>query len=130
MRQSNGVALFGASDPRGTIIGIIETAPEDDRQSILTAILTQEQLKRKQTVLLLPAQSEAFRRPVDFKEFESTLHNLQTELVFVLPTDANLARLVRQHQYPVFVSLENYAQYASQFLKSPPPAAPADEKSV
>ncbi len=122
MRQSNGIALFGANDPRGSTIGIIEAAPDDDRQSILTAILTQEKLGRKETVLVLPETSEAFRRPLDFKEFESTLHDLQTQLVFVLPPESNLVRVVRQHQYPVFVSLDNYAQYARQFLKSSPPA--------
>lgn len=126
MRQSNGVALFGANDPRGSTIGIIEAAPDDDRQSILTAILTQEKLGRKETVLVLPEPGEAFRRPLDFKEFEGTLHDLQTQLVFVLPPESSLARVVRQHQYPVFVSLDNYAQYARQFLKSPSTSPPPD----
>jgi hypothetical protein len=123
MKQDNGAALFGAGDPRGAAIGIIEVAPEDDRQSILTAILTQEKLKRKQTVVVLPEQSEAFRHPLDFKEFANALHDLQTELVFVLPANSSLIRLVRQYQYQVFLSLENYAQYVRQFLKTPPPDA-------
>jgi hypothetical protein len=130
MKQSNGAALFGANDPRGAAIGIIEAAPEDDRQSILTAILTQEKLKRKQTVIVLPEQSEAFRRPLDFKEFASTLHDLQTELVFVLPASSSITRLVRQYQYPVFLSLENYAQYARQFLNAPPAAPLPNEANV
>jgi hypothetical protein len=129
MRQSNGVALLGANDPRGATIGIINAAPDDDRQSILTAILTQEKLGRKETVLVLPEPNEAFRRPLDFKEFESTLHNLQTQLVFVLPPESSLARVVRQHQYPVFVSLDNYAQYARQFLKSPSSSPAPDTPS-
>jgi hypothetical protein len=116
MQQGNGAALFGAGDPRGAAIGIIEAAPEDDRQSILTAILTQEKLKRKQTVIVLPEQSEAFHRPLDFKEFASALQGLQTELVFVLPANSSIIRQVRQSQYQVFLSLENYAQYARQFL--------------
>jgi hypothetical protein len=121
MQQSNGAALFGADDPRGAAIGIIEAGPEDDRQSILTAILTQEKLKRKQTVVVLPEQSEAFHRSLDFKEFASALQDLQTELVFVLPASSSIIRLVRQSQYQVFLSLENYAQYARQFLNPPPP---------
>jgi hypothetical protein len=130
MRQSNGVALFGPNDPRGATIGIIEVASDDDRQSILTAILTQEKLGRKETVVVLPEQSEAFRRPPDFKEFESTLHDLQTHLVFVLPAESNLTRVVRQHQYPVFVSLDNYAQYARQFLRPPSSNTPSSEEDT
>ncbi|GHO95231.1 hypothetical protein KSF_052790 [Reticulibacter mediterranei] len=121
MKQDNGAALFGAGDPRGAAIGVIEAAPEDDRQSILTAILTQEKLKRKQTVVVLPEQSEAFHSPLDFKEFASALQDLQTELVFVLPANSSIIRQVRQSQYQVFLSLENYAQYARQFLNPPPP---------
>jgi hypothetical protein len=121
MKQGNGAALFGADDPRGAAIGIIEAAPEDDRQSILTAILTQEKLRRKQTVVVLPEQSEAFHRPLDFKEFASALQDLQTELVFVLPANSSIIRMVRQYQYQVFLSLENYAQYARQFLNPPSP---------
>jgi len=48
MRQGNGSDLLGLKDPRSTKIGIIYVAPNDDRKSVLAAILTQEKLGRKQ----------------------------------------------------------------------------------
>src|ERR1700730_1694002 len=117
MRQSNGSELFGANDPRSTTIGIIKVAPDDDRASILAAILTQDKLGRKQTVLVLPDGNKAFRRAVDFEGFNNTLDGLQTQLVFVSNKETQLTKFARQHQLLVFRSLENYAGYVKTFLK-------------
>lgn len=132
MRQRNGATLFSANDPRAAAVGIIDVDPEDDRQSVLTAILTQERLNRRQTVIVLPLQSSVFQHPSDFKEIEQALrnlHNLQTQLVFVAPADSNSAKFARQRHYLVFPSLENYAHYAQTFLNgepSPIALSPAD----
>jgi hypothetical protein len=117
MRQRNGAELFGANDPRAASVGIIEIAPEDDRQSILTALLTQDKLNRKQTVIVLSAPGEASRRANDFKDFETTLRSLRTQLVFVAPKNSPLSRFARQHNYQVFANPGQYTQYARTFLK-------------
>jgi len=129
MRQSNGAALFSSNDPRGATIGIINVDPEDDRQSILTAILTQEKVGRRQTILVLPAESDAFQP--DFKEVMQRVRDLQTQLIFVAPADSNFAKFARQHRYLVFSSLENYARYAQTFLNDQPapPSSPIPSSS-
>src|SRR5947199_41102 len=66
MRQSDGADLLGTNDPRSADIGIIYVAPDDTRQSVLTAILTQERLHRKEIALVLPERNNAFGRQVDF----------------------------------------------------------------
>ncbi len=120
MQQSNGSKLFHTNDPRSTAIGIIEADPDDDRQSILTAILTQEKLGRKGTAVVIPAQNKAFRRPTDFEQLEQTLEGLQTQIAFVVPQASAVAKFARQHRYPVFLSLEKYAQYVQTFLNHEP----------
>src|SRR5205085_8713318 len=52
MRQSDGTDLLGSNDSRSADIGIIYVAPDDSRQSVLTAILTQERLHRKEIALV------------------------------------------------------------------------------
>ncbi|GAC1468015.1 MAG: hypothetical protein PVSMB5_12640 [Ktedonobacteraceae bacterium] len=110
MRQLNGSELFGRDDPRSASIGIIEVAPEDDRQSIITAIVTQEKLQRKQTLLVLPEQGSIFRRASDFEAFLETVKARSTQLIFILPPQSRLARIARQQQFAIFGSLEEYAQ--------------------
>ncbi len=46
MRQGDGSDLPGVNGPRKADIGIIYVAPSDDRQSVLTAIHTQDKLGR------------------------------------------------------------------------------------
>src|SRR5579884_2413398 len=101
MKQRNGAELFGANDPRSASIGIIEVAPKDDRQSILTALLTQNKLERKQIVVILPEQSEVLRQVGDFKDLEGTLAGLHGQLVFVAPKGLPIARIARQRNYLV-----------------------------
>ncbi len=62
MRQSDGADLLGANNPRRTKIGLINVAPGDDRQTVLTAIHTQDKLGRKQIAIELPGENKAFDR--------------------------------------------------------------------
>src|SRR6266705_2524107 len=59
MRQGDGSDLPGVNEPRKADIGIIYVAPSDDRQSVLTAIHTQDKLGRKQVVIVLPEEKKA-----------------------------------------------------------------------
>ncbi len=127
MQQSNGSRLFRTDDPRSSAIGIIEVAPHDDRQSILTAIFTQEKLGRKHIALVVPAQSSAFRRATGIAGLKQAFAGLQAQVVFITPQNSSLAKFARQHQLPLFLSLEKYAQYAQTFLSqesSPPIQTP------
>ncbi|MBV9231844.1 MAG: hypothetical protein JOZ18_21220, partial [Chloroflexi bacterium] len=127
MRQLNGSELFGANDPRSMRIGIIDVAPEDDRLSILTAILTQEKLGRQQTVVVLPDQNKAFHRSEDFEELQDTQRKLQTQIVIVASRDSNIVKFARQRGFSVFLSLENYTHYARTFLSQEPSREQAAE---
>ncbi len=110
MRQGDGSDLPGVNSPRSTNIGIIYVAPNDDRQSVLAAILTQEKLGRKQVAIVLPAQNKAFQRPVDFDGLKNMRGGLRARIVFVAPDGSGPAELARQRRFPVFSSLDNYAK--------------------
>src|SRR6266851_5460071 len=110
MRQGNGSDLLGANDPRSAAIGIIYVAPNDDRQSVLAAILTQEKLGRKQVAVVLQNQNKAFQRPVDFDGLKNMRGGLKAQIVFVAPGGSGPAELARQRRFPVFSSLDNYAK--------------------
>ena len=85
MRQGDGADLLGANDSRSADIGIIYVAPDDNRQTVLTAILTQDKLGRKQVAVVLPDQNKAFQRPVDFEGLKNMRRGLKTEIVFIAP---------------------------------------------
>ena len=108
MKQRNGSELFGRDDPRSFTIGIIESAPEDDRRSILTAIFTQEKLQRRHILVILPEQSHAFRRLAEFEAFVEIVKTRPAHLVFVLSSGSRFMSIARDHQFPVFTSLEEY----------------------
>lgn len=110
MKQRNGSELFGWDDPRSSTIGIIESASEDDQRSILTAIFTQEKLQRRDILVVLPEQSHAFRRLAEFETFVETVKTRSTHLVFVLSPGSRFMRIARDHQFPVFTSLEEYSR--------------------
>src|SRR3989440_7606885 len=110
MRQGNGSDLLGPSDPRSATIGIIYVAPNDDRESVLAAILTQEKLGRKQIAIVLPSQNKAFQRPVDFDGLKNMRRKLQANLVIVASHGSSPAEFARQRHFPLFTSLENYGQ--------------------
>ena len=110
MRQGDGADLLGANDPRSANVGIIYVAPNDDRQTVLTAILTQDKLGRKQVAVVLPDQNKAFQRPVDFEGLKKMRSGLKTEIVFIAPTGPGPAEFARHRHFNVFPSLEAYGQ--------------------
>jgi len=110
MRQGDGTDLLGPSDPRSASIGVIYVAPSDDRQSVLTAILTQDKLGFKQVIVVLPDQNKAFQRPVDFDGLKNMRRGLKAEIVFIAPSGPGPAEFARQRRFPVYSSLESFSQ--------------------
>ncbi len=110
MRQSDGADLFGANNPHNSNIGIIYVAPNDDRQSVLTSILTQDKLGRQQIAIVLPEKNKAFQRPVDFDGLKNMLREMEAQLVFIASGGSSAAEFARQRRFPVYTSLEEYAQ--------------------
>src|SRR5215469_18787681 len=108
MKQGDGSDLPGVDSPRNADIGIIYVAPNDDRQSVLAAIFTQEKLGRKQVAIVLPDQNKAFQRPTDFEGLKSMRRDLRTQLIFIAPSGPGPAEFARQRRFPVYSSLENY----------------------
>src|SRR5947209_391469 len=114
MRQGNGSDLLGANDPRSATIGIIYVAPNDDRESVLAAILTQERLKRKQIAVVLPGQNKAFQRPVDFDGLKNMRNKLDATLVIIAPHGSSPAEFARQRRFTLYTSLDGYRQSLQQ----------------
>ena len=110
MRQGDGTDLLGPSDPRSASIGVIYVAPNDDRQSVLTAILTQDKLGFKQVVVVLPDQNKAFQRPVDFDGLKNMRRGLKAEIVFIAHSGPGPSEYARQRRFPVYSSLEAFSQ--------------------
>jgi hypothetical protein len=110
MRQGDGTDLLGPSDPRSASIGVIYVAPNDDRQSVLTAILTQDKLGFKQVIVVLPDQNKSFQRPVDFDGLKNMRRGLKAEIVFIAPSGPGPAEYARQRRFPVYSSLEAFSQ--------------------
>lgn len=108
MRQGDGADLLGPNDPRSATIGVVYVAPQDDRQTVLTAILTQDKLGRKQVVVVLPEQNKAFQRPVDFDGLKNIRRGLKSEIVFVTPNGPGPAEFARQRRFPVYSSIESF----------------------
>ncbi|HWZ18851.1 MAG TPA: hypothetical protein VNW73_08660, partial [Ktedonobacteraceae bacterium] len=110
MRQGDGTDLLGPSDPRSASIGVIYVAPNDDRQSVLTAILTQDKLGFKQVIVVLPDQNKAFQRPVDFEGLKNMRRGLKAEIVFIAHSGPGPSEYARQRRFPVYSSLEAFSQ--------------------
>jgi hypothetical protein len=110
MRQGDGTNLLGPSDPRSASIGVIYVAPTDDRQSVLTAILTQDKLGFKQVVIVLPDQNKAFQRPIDFDGLKNMRRGLKADIVFIAPGGPGPAEFARQRRFPVYSSLESFTK--------------------
>src|SRR6516225_2156143 len=110
MRQGDGTDLLGPSDPRSASIGVIYVAPNDDRQSVLTAILTQDKLGYKQVIVVLPDQNKAFQRPGDFDGLKNMRRGLKAEIIFIAPSGPGPAEYARQRRFPVYASIEAFAQ--------------------
>src|SRR5260370_375964 len=77
VRQSDGADLLGANHRRSADIGLIYVAPNDDRQSVLAAILTQEKLGRTHIAVVLPERNRAFQRAREFSELNTMRSALQ-----------------------------------------------------
>jgi hypothetical protein len=111
MKQGKGTDVLGANDPRSEAIGVIYVSPNDDRKSVLAAILTQEKLGRKQVAVVLPPnQNKAFQRPGDFDDLKTMRRKLQTQVVFIAPSGPGPAEFARQRRFLVYSSLESYAK--------------------
>ncbi len=108
MRQSDGADLLGSYDPLSASIGVIYVDSSDDRQRVLTAILTQDKLGRKQVVVVLPEHNKAFQRSADFDGLKNMRRGLKTGIVFVAPSSP--AEFARQRRFPTYSSLESFAQ--------------------
>ncbi len=127
MRQGNGSELLGVNDPRSASIGVIYVSPTDDRKSVLTAILTQENLGRKQVAVVLPQQNKAFQRSQDFDDLKSVIkRKLTAQLAFVIPAGSGPAQFARQSGFPVYSTLENYT--ASLRNEAEPEAQPRENR--
>jgi hypothetical protein len=109
MRQGDGTDLLGPNDPRSASVGMIYVDPNDDRQSVLTAILTQDKLGRKQVAVVLPEQNKAFQRPVDFDGLKNMRRGLKTQIVFIASSGPGPAEFARQRRFPVYSSLESFS---------------------
>ncbi len=110
MRQGDGTDLLGANDPRSESIGIIRVDPTDQRKDVLTAILAQEELQRRQIAVVLHEQNKAFLHPVDFDGLKDMRRNgLKAEVVFVARSGSGPAEFARQRRFAVYPSLESFA---------------------
>ncbi|HVB61928.1 MAG TPA: baseplate J/gp47 family protein [Ktedonobacteraceae bacterium] len=132
MKQGNGADLFGAADSRSGNTGIIIVTPDDDREGVVAAILTQDKLGRKQILLVLPAENKAFHRPVDFDGLKNMRRRLQAQLIIVAPSGSAPAEFARQRRFAVYSSLEAYknSQPPGQESRSPTPPAPDAHEPV
>ncbi len=110
MKQGNGTDVLGLNDPRNASIGVIYVSPNDEKKSVLAAILTQEKLGRKQVAVVLPDQNKAFSRPGDFDDLKSLRGKLQTRIVFIATGGPGPAAFARQRNFPVYSSLEIFAK--------------------
>jgi hypothetical protein len=114
MKQGKGTDVLGADDPRSEAIGVIYVSPNDDRKSVLAAILTQEKLGRKQVAVVLPPnQNKAFQRPGDFDDLKTMRRKMQTQVVFIAPSGPGPAEFARQRRFLVYSSLESYGKALS-----------------
>src|SRR5260370_13420926 len=110
MRQSDGSEILGPDDPRTMVIGIIHVTPNDYRQSVLTAISTQEKLGRDQIVLDLPAQNKAFKSAVDFEGLRKMTSEIEATLVLVAPRGSKLATYAKKEHFLFYPSLDELVE--------------------
>lgn len=106
MRQSDGSEILGPKDPRNIVIGIIHVSPNDDRQSVITAIATQDKMGRDQIVLELPAQNKSFNSAVDFAGLHQMAGEIEATIVLVAPQRSKIANLARKESFTVYPSLD------------------------
>ncbi len=78
--------------------------------SALAAIRTQDKLGCKQVAVVLPNPNKAFQRPVDFDDLKAVRRKLQVNVIFIATPGPVLPSFARQRRFPVYSSLENYAE--------------------
>jgi hypothetical protein len=62
-------------------------------------------------VIIAPTEkNKAFQRPVDFDGLKHMLLGMEAQLVFIASDGSIAAEFARQHRFPVYTSLEDYAQ--------------------
>jgi hypothetical protein len=112
MKHGKGTELPGMPQSQGARIGVIYVSPDDDRRTVLTAILAEERLKREKIVLDLPQKNAAFQRSEDFDDLK-TLHRnkLQAELIFVTPPGPGPANFARKHRFTVFSNMDSFVRF-------------------
>jgi VCBS repeat-containing protein len=127
MRQSDGSEILGPNDPRNLVIGIIHVTLNDDRQSVITAITTQEKFGRDQIVLDLPAQNKAFKTVIDFEGLHKMASEIEATIVLVAPAKSRIANFARKENFTVYPSLDELV--AAEF---PPmqPDEPDEEPAI
>jgi len=127
MRQSDGSEILGPHDPRNLVIGIIHVSPNDDRQSVITAIATQEKLGRDQIVLDLPAQNKSFKNAIDFEGLHQMASEIEAALVLVAPQKSKIANLARSERFTVYPSLDELTSAEFPALEPDEPEVPEVE---
>lgn len=110
MKQVDGAELLGPNVPGSSSIGLIYVDPDDKRQSVLTAILTQDKLGRKEVAVVLPENNTAFQRPVDFDGLKKVRRGLKSQIVFIAPDGPGPAEFARQRRFTVYPTLESFVQ--------------------
>ena len=129
MRQGDGSEILGPDDPRTIVIGIIHVTPGDDRQSVLTAISTQEKLGRDQIVLELPAQNRAFKNAVDFEGLRQMSSEIEASLVLVVPEHSKIESYAQKERFALYSSLDELtaAEFPPLQTEEEEPAAPVED---
>jgi hypothetical protein len=135
VRHGRGSDLPGMTHSQGARIGVIYVSPDDDRKTVLTAILAEEKLKREQIVLVLPQKNKAFQRPEDFADLKMLRRKLQAELIFVTPAGPGPAEFARQRRFAVFSTVESFVRTfptgsTSQSDQSSQPNNRSDQKGL
>ena len=110
MKQVDGAELLGPNVPGSSSIGLIYVDPDDNRQSVLTAILTQDKLGRKEVAVVLPENNTAFQRPVDFDGLKKVRRGLKSQIVFIAPDGPGPTEFARQRRFTVYPTLESFVQ--------------------
>ncbi len=132
MRQGDGAEILAANDPRSSEIGIIHVDPNDDRQSVLTAILTQDKAGKKQIVVDLPdGANKAFARPIDFEGLKQMRRGIQAQIVFITSPGSGPTEYARQRRFPVYSSFESYEESLNEhedFSEEPLPEPEPEKK--
>src|SRR5260370_32895183 len=96
MKQVDGAELLGPNVPGSSSIGLIYVDPDDNSQSVLTAILTQDKLGRKEVDEVFPENNTAFQRPADFDGLKKVRARLKSQIGFIAPDSPGPTELARQ----------------------------------